>query len=239
MRKIILLASILFVAAAVGTAQMTFNDPNAVKRAVGGFHAVEVSGGVDLYIAAGTEAVAVSASSEKYRDKIKTEVKEGVLHIWYETGLGINLEWGDKKLKAYVSFSTLDGLRAGGGSDIIADGSLNCPRLRLGLSGGSDFKGQVETEELKVEASGGSDVNISGHARRLKIGTSGGSDFHGYQLSADDCELVASGGSDVRITVNRQLDARASGGSDVYFKGNAAISNSESSGSSSIQRVRS
>ena len=55
-------------------AQKTFNDPNAEKRNVSGYHAIEVSGGIDLYLSPGDESVAVSASSEKFRDKIKTEV---------------------------------------------------------------------------------------------------------------------------------------------------------------------
>ena len=65
-------------------AQKTVNDPNAEKRNVSGYHAIEVGGGIDLYLSQGEEAVAVSASETKYRDRIKTEVKNGVLKIWYD-----------------------------------------------------------------------------------------------------------------------------------------------------------
>ncbi len=83
MKKVIsLLSVVLFVT--VVFAQKTINDPNAEKRNVSGFHAVEVSGGIDLYLSQGDEAVAVSAVETKYRDKIIAKVVDGVLKIYYE-----------------------------------------------------------------------------------------------------------------------------------------------------------
>ncbi len=72
------------IVSAAASAQKTINDANAEKRNVSGYHAIEVSGGIDLYLSQGDESVAVSASETKYRDRIKTEVKDGVLKIWYE-----------------------------------------------------------------------------------------------------------------------------------------------------------
>ena len=142
--------------------QKTINDPNVDKRNVSGYHAIEVSGGIDLFLSQGQESVAVSASEIKFREKIKTEVNNGVLKIWYDNNSSLNLDWGNRKLKAYVSFKNLDQLGASGGSDILVDGAINVNTLSLGISGGSDFEGKVQTNELKVKASGGSDVDISG-----------------------------------------------------------------------------
>ena len=230
-----LLVIVSFVTTA--SAQKTFNDANAQKRNVSGFHAIEVSGGIDLYLSQGEEAVAVSASKDEYRDKIITEVKNGVLKIWYEYKSGVRIDWNvNRKLKAYVSVKTLDGLDASGGSDIDIDGILKTPKLSMEISGGSDFKGKVESDEVKITASGGSDVTISGKATRLTIDASGGSDFSGYDFASDICNVEASGGSDVHITVNKELSASASGGSDVYYKGNGLIRDLKTSGSS-IKKV--
>jgi len=218
------------------SAQKTINDANAEKRNVSGFHAIEVSGGIDLYLSQGNEAVAVSASKEEYRAKIKTEVKDGVLKIWYEWNSHIRMDWGNRKLKAYVSFKNLDRLDGSGGSDISVDGSIKVAKLAMEVSGGSDFDGKVETDELKIQASGGSDVAISGNATRLTIDASGGSDFKGYDLASDICNVEASGGSDVHVTVNKELSANASGGSDVYYKGTGLIRDLKTSGSS-IKKV--
>ena len=218
------------------SAQKTINDANAEKRNVSGFHAIEVSGGIDLYLSQGEEAVAVSASKNEYRAKIKTEIKEGVLKIWYEWNNNLRFDWSNHKLKAYVSFKDIDRLEGSGGSDISIDGSIKVAKLALEVSGGSDFDGKVETDELKIHASGGSDVDISGKAARLTIEASGGSDFKGYDLASDICNVEASGGSDVHVTVNKELSANASGGSDVYYKGTGMIRDLKTSGSS-IKKV--
>lgn len=216
---------------ASASAQKTINDANAQKRNVSGFHAIEVSGGIDLYLSQGDEAVAVSASKTEYRDRIITEVKDGVLKIWFDWKSNFRVDWGNHKLKAYVSAKNLDGLEASGGSDVTVDGTIKTTKLDLGVSGGSDFKGKIESDEIKVNASGGSDVSISGKAARLTIDASGGSDFNGYEFATDICNVEASGGSDVRITVNKELSANVSGGSDVYYKGTGLIRDLKTSGS--------
>ena len=218
------------------SAQKTINDPNAEKRNVSGFHAIEVGGGIDLYLSQGEEAVAVSASKNEYRARIKTEVKGGVLKIWYEWNSNLRFDWSNHKLKAYVSFKDIDRLEGSGGSDISVDGSIKVAKLAMEVSGGSDFDGKVETGELNIQASGGSDVRISGKADRLTIDASGGSDFKGYDLASDICNVEASGGSDIQVTVNKELSANASGGSDVYYKGTGMIRDLKTSGSS-IKKV--
>ena len=89
------LLSVLFFAAITSAipAQKTINDANAEKRTAGGYHAVEVSGGIDLYLSQGDESVAVSASETKFRDRIKTEVKDGVLKIYYEPNNNSNVHF--------------------------------------------------------------------------------------------------------------------------------------------------
>jgi hypothetical protein len=218
------------------SAQKTISDANAQKRNVSGFHAIEVSGGIDLYLSQGEEAVAVSAAKTEYRDKIITEVKDGVLKIWFDWKNSSKFDWSNRKMKAYVSFKDINRLEGSGGSDINVDGSIKVAKLEMEISGGSDFDGKVETDELKIQASGGSDVDISGKAARLTIDASGGSDFKGYDLASDICNVEASGGSDTHVTVNKELSANASGGSDVYYKGTGMIRDLKTSGSS-IKKV--
>jgi len=235
MRKI--LASVLLAGLATSAlAQKTINDPNAEKRNISGFHGIEISSGIDLYLSQGEETVAVSASEAKFRDKIRTEIKNGILKIWYENNSNFHIDWNNRKLKAYVSFKDLDMLEASGGSDITVEGSIDVSKLSLNISGGSDFEGKVNMSELKVDASGGSDVDISGIAKTVSIDASGGSDFKGYELITEFCTVDASGGSDVYVTVNKELNAESSGGSDVYYKGSGLIRNLKS-GSSNIKKV--
>ena len=237
MKKLILSLTILAAAITPGFSQKVINDANAEKRSVAGFHGVEVGGGIDLYLTQGDEAVAVSASDTRFRDRIRTEVKNGILKIWYDYKSGFRLETINRKMKAYVSAKNLDVLGGSGGSDIWVEGGFTANKLSLDISGGSDFKGKIIADEMKVIASGGSDVHISGTAKTLSVDASGGSDFKGYDFAVDICNLEASGGSDVYITVNKEMTANASGGSDIFYKGTGLIREVKSSGSSDIKKV--
>jgi Putative auto-transporter adhesin, head GIN domain len=239
MKNILLFAVISFASLhAIAQGGKVVNDKNAQTRQVQGFHAIHISSGIDLYLSqSGEEAVAVSASSEEYRNKIRTEVEGGVLKIYIEnTDHGFHWNTGDKKLKAYVSCKVLDELNASGGSDVFLEDLLKADKLNLELSGGSDLRGKIEAHELSILQSGGSDTYLSGAAARLSVHASGGSDFHGNDLACDNCKVDASGGSDIHVVVNKELSVSVSGGSDCYYSGSGVIRESHSSGSSSITK---
>jgi Putative auto-transporter adhesin, head GIN domain len=211
------------------------NDKNAQKRNVQGFHGVHIASGVDLYLTQGSEeAVAISASDPEVRDRIRTEVKDGILEIYIEDHTWHWNHWGNQHMKAYVSIRTIDLLHATGGSDVFFESPISSDKMKMQLSGGSDLHGKMKVGELTVTQSGGSDSYLTGSAGSLDLHTSGGSDFHGYDLVAETCHVEASGGSDAYVTVNKELSATATGGSDVHYRGNGVMRESHASGSGSI-----
>ena len=209
-------------------------DANAQARDVKGFHAIEISSAISAIISAGgEEAVAVSAIDTKYRDLIRTEVRDGVLKIWLENE-GWTWTHGDKKLKAYISYKSIDRLTASGASNITAEGTLTAGHLEIRLSGASDFKGSVKTDQFRLEQTGASDATISGSAQKAELVLSGASDIKGYDFTAVECHVEASGASDVKISVSKELYAGASGASSVHYKGEGVIKEIRSSGASSV-----
>ena len=236
MKKLALLAAIMISAIAYGQDDNVVNDKNAQLRPVGSFSGIEIGGGIDLYLnQGGKETVAVSADDPEVRDKIVTEVKNGILKIYLKQD-GWKWSWhNNRHMKAYVSCANINKLSAGGGSDVYVKGTLKLDRLEMNASGGSDFRGTVQVKDLSVECSGGSDVYISGSAEKLDVNSSGGSDYHGFDLVSDYCNANASGGSDASVTVNKEINAVASGGSDIYYKGSAAVRKISSSGGSDIK----
>jgi Putative auto-transporter adhesin, head GIN domain len=235
--KKILLFLLLFVAVNAGRAQNEIViDPNASVRTLSGsFTSIKVSGGIHLYVSqAETEAVAVSAAEDKYRDAIKTVVENGVLKIYTEWDKKWNFK--DRKIRAYVSFKAIDKIDASGACDVVVSGTIAVNSLDLVLSGASDFKGAVKTKALKLNLSGASDVRISGSTNTVDIVSSGASDVDGYNLISDMCNAKASGASDINITVNKELNASASGASEIRFKGTGLIRDMHSSGSGSVSR---
>ena len=219
------------------SAQKIIHDANATTRNAKVFHAIDIQDGIDLYLTQGNEeAVAVSASTEEYRDKIKVEVSDGVLKIYFEKQGNWGISWGNRKLKAYVSVKNIDKLHASGGADVYIENELNANILSMHFSGGSDLRGKIIANDLSISASGGSDAYLSGKANHLKIQASGGSDIHGFEMMTEYCAVESSGGSDIRISANKELITNASGGSDVYYKGNASATTNKGGGST-IKKV--
>jgi hypothetical protein len=206
-------------------------------RPVKGFHGINVSNAIDVYLSQGDqETVAVSAAEIKWRDRIRTEVVDGILKIWLDNK-GFSWSSGNKKMKAYISFTTLDKLTASGASDVYVDGVISSSRLDINLSGASDFKGAIKVGELKLDQSGASDAHITGSVDGLvTIESSGASDVKAYDLVAGSCNAHLSGASDIRITVNKELNVHASGASSLYYKGDAVIKEMHSSGASSVSK---
>jgi hypothetical protein len=204
---------------------------------VGGFSAIHISGGIDLFLSQGEEdGVAVSAADDKIKDRIKTNVEKGVLKIWYQ-GNGMKYNSGNKKMIAYVSFKSIDKVAASGSSDVYANGSIKSTELRIQLSGASDFKGGVEVTRLNITQSGASDASISGKASILDIEVSGASKFKGYNFETESCTAEASGASDIQVTVHKELSANASGASSIYYKGNGVLKDVESNGASKVKKL--
>ncbi|MBS1660050.1 MAG: DUF2807 domain-containing protein [Bacteroidetes bacterium] len=219
-----------------GWAQKTVvHDPNAQVRPLKGYHGIEVSDAIDLYLSQGDEeTVVVSARNEEWRDHIVTEVVDGILRIKMDKR---RVNSGMNKLKAYVSFTSLDLLSASGASDIYVDGVISGDGLSIKLNGASSFKGAINVKGLQLDQNGASDARITGAVSGLiKVVCTGASDLKGYDLTVESCDAQASGASDIRITVSKEIKAHASGASSVYYKGEAVVSESHASGASTIKK---
>ena len=223
--KKLFLSLVTFISIAAFAQETVVADANAQKRTLNAsFTGISVSDGVDLYITQGNEeSVAVSASEEKYMERFKTEVVDGVLKIYFDNK-GINWAANDKrKLKAWVSFKTLEKLHASGGADVKVSGSFNLGNLEMKFTSGSTFDGKLVAKELSVEQNSGSSVSIGGSANSLKVDVSSGAIFKSYDLAVDYCDAKASSGGGVRITINKELNAKANSGGGIRYKGSAVI----------------
>ncbi len=234
------IAAILFVMG-VQSQGVNYNDPNAEVRSITGFTGVTVSNGIELVLAQGSsEAVAVSASSPEYRDRIKTEVKEGILKIYFDAGPG-KMSWNNKKkirLKAYVSAITIKALSVSSGATMDIQGSVKADDMMLDFSSGGQFKGEVNARMMKVYQGSGAEAKLSGSAQDLNISVNSGAHFNGYNFAVNKCNARVSSGGSVEITVKSELDAKASSGGSVIYKGSCAVKKTTSSGGAVVNKSK-
>lgn len=222
-----------------GYAQKQFVvDPDAVVREISGsFTSLKVSSGIHVFLShSENEVLAVSASDEKYRVGIKTEVTNGVLHVFYK---GDKVRYGNNfKMNVYIGYKNLEQLQASGAANILIAGVLEQPFLNIQLSGASELKGQVKVTNFNIKLSGASEAKMTGTVKNMNIESSGASDVEAYGLVVENCNVKASGASDVNITVTNDMAANASGASNVYYKGAAELKLKQSSGASTVARVQ-
>lgn len=224
MNRLILLF-ITCIAFVSSEAQNVVYDANAEVRQVAPFTGIDVSGTVALYLSQGTsQGVAVSAGDEKYNSKIKTEVRNGILHISVEGGMWNGFNWTNKKLKAYVTATDLQRLEVSGASFVSTTAPIKSDDLKLEVSGASEVKAAFDAGKMNLQLSGASVVKLSGTVKDGSIDASGASKLTGYELVVDNLKVTASGASNVRVTAAKELEADASGASTVYYKGAASKS---------------
>jgi len=108
--------------------------------------------------------------------------------------------------------------------------------LKIVLSSGAGFNGEVNVEKLLINQSSGSQCSIKGKAENADIKTSSGAQLDGYELLSENCKADASSGSGIKITVTKALDATASSGGGIDYKGNAAISSVSNSSGGRIKK---
>lgn len=205
-------------------------------RPVSGFTGLSASNGIDVYLTQGNSEKLTFDVKGVDEDKVKSEIKNGVLNLYIDRR-GMNMSWGrDTYVKAYVTFRQLTELQATGGADVFGQGTLSFRNLNMAVSGGSEIKMGLKADDLNVSATGGADAILEGTARTVNASGSGGADLDARKLTADVCNANSSGGSDVYVYATKEMSMRASGGSDIYYYGPAKVLAQSKSGGSDITR---
>jgi hypothetical protein len=225
MKKFLSLFLLLALVAGSVSAQKIYNDANAEKRNVSGFHGIDVATGITLYLSEGAaEEVAVSADKTEYRDKIITEVENGVLKIHYKNQSGsINKRNESKNLKAWVSYKMLDKLYATTGAEVKINGPLKAVSFDMKANTGALISGDINMESLTLDQNTGSKVTLSGKTGKLSAEGSTGSKLMGEGLQATTCNVSVNTGAKVWVQAEKELQVKASTGAQVKYKGTASV----------------
>ena len=217
MQKIFLCLSLVIVSFSL-SAQNVVHDANAQVRNVGSFNKIRVSSAISLYLSQGnTQAVAVSSEDADATEKIKTEVSNGTLKIYVDNGLWNKWNWGNKHLRAYITFTQLDMLDASGASSVEITDPINVNDFKLVLSGASSIKGDIKGSDLDFDVNGASTGKLDVKATSFKLSASGASTFKG-NISADKMDYDVNGASTTDVDGSTtDLTVSASGASN--FRG--------------------
>ncbi|MDO6390711.1 head GIN domain-containing protein [Pontibacter sp. BT731] len=198
-------------------------EPVSQNRTVSGFKGIDVSGGFAVEVTqSGKEGVRIEAQ-ENLLNSIKTEVKNGVLHIYTSDNISTS-----KGLKAYVSIKELNMLDISGGVKVKGNSTFKSDAFKMDLSGGSNVTLALNTKKLTADMSGASKVMLTGRADEVRMDLSGASKVDAAELEASNVYLEASGASNVKVYAKKELSVNASGATKVAYKGDPSVSSNVS-----------
>ena len=208
MQKIVLCLSLIIAGISL-QAQNIVHDANAQVRNVGSFNKIRISSAISLYLSQGnTQAVAVSSEDADVTAKIKTEVSNGTLKIYVENGLWNKWNWGNKHLKAYVTFTDLEMLDASGACNVELTDPITVGDFKLVLSGASNMKGDIKGSKINFDLNGASNGKLNISATSFILSESGASTLKG-NINAPKTDFDVNGasvtdidGSTTDLTVN-------------------------------------
>ncbi|WDF54907.1 head GIN domain-containing protein [Mucilaginibacter sp. KACC 22063] len=232
------LTTILFAFLFITGINTAFADSQV--RSITGFNGVTLSCSADVYITQGnTESVRVEAPSNVI-NRIKTEVKDGVLNIYskgdWDWNLG-DLFGGHKKIAVYISAKQLNSLTVSGSGDMSFKDGITTNSLRLRVSGSGDMTGRLQTKDLECTVTGSGDMKLSGRAETSAVRISGSGDFSGRDLVTSITRVHITGSGDATVNANNTVDASVTGSGDIRYTGSAKNVSSSATGSGSVHKI--
>lgn len=237
MKKLITLSLVLF--SLVSTAQwgkrVKGNGKTVtIKRSVGDYDAVAISGWFDVKLVNGNEGELTLKGEENLLDYIKTEVKDGKLVI--KTKKGVNLKPSNWNSGIYITVpvESIEMVALSGSGDVIGETKIKTNDFKTKVSGSGDISLAVEANTVEARLSGSGDINLSGKANDLDVRVSGSGDIKAYDLVAEFVTAQITGSADIKITANQMLKAKVTGSGDISYKGNPKKIDTKTTGSGDI-----
>jgi hypothetical protein len=199
-------------------------------RTVPAFERVDVGGEYDVVVRVGATRSVVIAGDDNLLPLIRTEVREGTLHIESEEDLrprdGIRIEIGIESLR---------GIHSGGSSD-VAVRDVRSPAFDASVSGSSELSADGAFGDLSASISGSGEIHMDGTANAIDGQVSGSGELDLLEVRARSARVEVSGSGGATVNVSERLDAHVSGSGDVRYAGRPAV-NADVSGSGSVERI--
>jgi len=209
-------------------------------RDLSNFHGVSVSSGVDAELIKGDHnEISITVDGIDI-ERVKTEVKNGVLVVSVKSKNSWFGAWKKKDIDVIITYTDeLETLRASSGSKLSADHIIYTDDLEIDISSGANVDLDIDATDVDIDMSSGSYAKIGGVTAVAYVKTSSGATLSAFDLRADKASTKGSSGSSSSITVVNSLRADVSSGASVRYKGNPVETDIDKSSGGSVRQVSS
>jgi hypothetical protein len=206
---------------------------NVVKkeRSAGSFTGIKVGTAIDVFLTQGDKMSLVVEADENLHEYIVTEVKDDVLHIYFDA----NVRDAERK-RIYVTMKDITSVTTTSAGDILGETPVKTDNLKLSASSAGDIKLEVYAKDIELDASSSGDITLIGEADKLDANLSSAGDLNAYDLKVREADLNVSSAGDADIFVTEKLTARASSAGDVNYKGDPKYVDAHSSSAGGVNK---
>jgi len=177
---------------------------------VKGFTGIEVDGHVELDVSVGEKFAVKVSGREADMERLRVEVREGVLHIYEES-----LKRGSRRERSREIHAT------------IALPKLNS----VDIDGMSDAKiRNIESDNFSLSVDGHGELTLSGKCGTSVIDIDGHAEIEGREFKCENVSLKVDGHGEIELYAGETLAVDISGHGDVEIYGNPRISKFRQSG---------
>lgn len=224
MKRLLIILLVAFTGSAY--AQKTEN------RNVGSFSGVKAQTGIDVYLKKGTkESVRVEVAGRIELKNVVTEISDGTLKVSVDKGSYNNVE-----VKVYVTYAEIKKLMVNSGANIFSEDVIKTSKLSVSATSAGTIEIRAEVDELEADAGAAGEIELKGKAGTVVIEASSAGEVNAYELSANTVKAKAGSGASVRVSVIKEIEAKAVTGAEIRFRGNPERSNTSSSTGGSVKK---
>ncbi|HET9977345.1 MAG TPA: head GIN domain-containing protein [Burkholderiaceae bacterium] len=215
----------LAVATVAGAATSGSGNVVTETRAVTGFSALALRGGIDLVVRQGAAEGVTVRGEDNIVPLVQTTLEgsgeQRTLRIQFKPGESIRTH---QKVEVTVDVVQLRALSAAGSGEIRVQ-PLKAPALALSISGSSNARfEQLDVGSFTIGVAGSGDVAARGKAGKVDVSIAGSGDVRVRELAAETVSISIAGSGDASVNATKTLDVSIAGSGDVDYSGGAALS---------------
>jgi len=191
-------------------------------RNVHDFRAIDVSYPAQVLVKQGTKESLSIEAEDNLLPGLKTQVKNGVLEVFYKTENGKHVN-PTKTVKITIVVKDLTNVDFTSAGELVIE-KLKTNDLSVSMSGAGNLKlDGIQTKMLSVNLSGAGSMSASGTSDDLDVTISGFGDFKGGDLHDKKARVDISGAGSATVWADNNLTADVSGAGSISYYGSASV----------------
>jgi hypothetical protein len=193
-------------------------------RELSAFHSLDLRSFGRVVLQSGEQQKVEVEAEEDLLERVRTEVRDGVLLIGLRWWLGALLRVPElSEVRVRLTMPQLRSVRLSGAGQVRGEGTLPAEDLELRLSGAGRLALELKARRVDARLSGAGAVELSGTAEELEVRLSGAGAVRAERLQVRRARIRASGAGECRVHASEELEVEMSGAGSVRYLGKPRI----------------